>query len=158
MESRRKTVGASLQIPFDSVKNGGVFHGVEASLPGLVFEVRISSFEAGEPVFDNANGSGVQFLCAVDVANDCHRFCLATPFIEDDGSKVLMVLTLSLKLTRATFYNYYGDVQRVTYNYHKVDDVVPVDSRKFWNIRKNQLRFFLPTYNMRQLSSHSLIY
>ncbi|KAK6764875.1 hypothetical protein RB195_024989 [Necator americanus] len=89
-ESLCKAVSVDLRILFDSFENGGVFDSVEASRPGLVFEVGLSACEASEPALVSLDGSGVLAQSTVDVAG-CYRCSgAATPFIEDDSSKLLL--------------------------------------------------------------------
>ncbi|KAK6729838.1 hypothetical protein RB195_006723 [Necator americanus] len=88
--SRRKTPEVDLLIFFDSVENGGVFGSVGASRSGLVFEVGVSAYEAIEPALDSPDGSGALAQSAADVGYCSRCSNAATPFIEDDSSKLLL--------------------------------------------------------------------
>ncbi|KAK6762290.1 hypothetical protein RB195_023125 [Necator americanus] len=85
-KSRRKSACVDLRILFDNVENGGVFDSVEASRPGLIFEVGVSACEASEPALDSPDGSS-----GLAQSADCCRCSnAATPFIEDDSPKLLL--------------------------------------------------------------------
>ncbi|KAK6729419.1 hypothetical protein RB195_006460 [Necator americanus] len=68
-----------------SVENGGVFDSV-----GLVFEAGAFACKASEPALDNPDGIGAFALSALDVAGCCSCSNAASPFIEDNSSKLLL--------------------------------------------------------------------
>ncbi|KAK6733879.1 hypothetical protein RB195_017567 [Necator americanus] len=92
LESRHKTASVDLQIFFYSVENGRVFDSVGYPDQGLSLKsVSILCLKSMfiKPALDSSDGSGGLAQSAVDVAGRYRCSDAATPFIEDDSSKLL---------------------------------------------------------------------
>lgn len=87
MDARRRTACANLRVLFHSVEDGEVFSCVGHLNRGLSSKI-VSSFTASVPALGSPYGGGVPVRG--DVSNGCRGSNVATPFTENDGSKVLL--------------------------------------------------------------------
>lgn len=107
-ESHRNNAGANLQILFDSIKNGGIFHWVDSPDRFLPYSTPVSPpLKQANHQLTSADGSDVLSRAAADVPNASRRSCATTPFwrwwLEGSPAESWMKLCKAAWLTYTVF-------------------------------------------------------
>lgn len=109
------------------MENGGDFHCVGRPDRALIFEVRVSSFEASEPVLDSTDGSGAP--CAVDAMRSAQSSSCEIHILAKLKGRNVIIGNLSVEKVE-------NDLNTTNTGKSRLQ----IHNRKFWNLHKNVSR------------------